>query len=59
MRDSPNVWGCLFLTTRILSAIYLTRTALVEVAQDEISYSLNTINHKSRKHLNRDNQMYI
>lgn len=51
--------GAVFFNNTFFSAIYLKRTALVKVAQDEISYSLNTINHKSRKHLNRDNQMYI
>ena len=51
--------GAVFLTARNLRNIFLKRTTLIKVAQDEISYSLNTINHKSRKHLNRYNLMYI
>lgn len=51
--------GAVFFNNTYLRDIFLKRTALVEVAQDEISYSLNTINHKSGKHLNRDNHIYF
>lgn len=59
MCETALMCGAVFFNNTYLRDIFLKRTALVEVAQDEISYSLNTINHKSGKHLNRDNHIYF